>query len=56
MSAALTAVRRMAIEGRHLNQCMADQSLREHGWRLMMRARRIARRLSYSLRAVGVEL
>ena len=55
MKAALQQVRLMAITGRHLYHSMADEGVRREGWSLMMRAKRIARRLGYSLRAVGVD-
>ena len=47
MKSALTIVRAMAIEGRHLHNCFTTQGDREHGWRLMQRARRICRRLGW---------
>ena len=53
---ALRIVRAMAAEGRHLNRCMAGAEARNEGWRLLMCAKRTARRLGYSLRALGVDL
>ena len=47
----------MALEDRHLNQDFADPEKRAEGWRLMMRAKRIARRLGWtSLMGLGVDL
>ena len=56
MTRALRIVRAMAAEGRHLNRCMAGAEARNEGWRLLMCAKRTARRLGYSLRALGVDL
>lgn len=56
MSRALSIVRRMAIEGRHLSRCMSDAALRREGERLVWRARRIARRLGYNLKTAGVDI
>lgn len=46
----------MAIEGRHLHNCMADSRVRAQGWKLMQRAKRIAQRLGYGLAECGVTL
>lgn len=41
-------VRRLSIEGRHLNQCFVSAEKRAEGWGKMQRARRIVRRLNIS--------
>lgn len=56
MAESIRYVRRLAVEGRHLHGCMAAPQLREQGWKMMWRARRIARRLGYSLMAMGIDL
>lgn len=56
VNTAIRTVRRMAIEGRHLHRCHPDPEARAQGWRLMQQARRIARRLGYSLTALGVDV
>lgn len=53
---AIRYARKLALEGRHLNHCMAARDLRERGWKMMNDARRIARRLGYTLAAFGVDL
>lgn len=45
MKRAITIIRTMDIEGRHLHNCFANPEIRQRGWRLMQQARRIARRL-----------
>lgn len=48
-------LRRTVAEGRHLNNCMADAGLREHGRRMVERAKRVARRLGVTLWGLGVD-
>lgn len=45
MNRAITIIKAMNIEGRHLHNCFADKQIRQSGWQLMQRAKRIARRL-----------
>ena len=52
MKRALTIVRTLYIEGRHLNSCFIDQSVRAEGWRKMQQAKRMAHRLGYKMRAL----
>lgn len=56
MSRAIRIIRLLAIEGRHMNGCMADAASRNDGWRKMQQAKRLARRLGYDLRDLGVQL
>lgn len=49
-------IRRLYIEGRHLNQAMPCADSRQAGWRMMQRARRLARRLGYrNLGCLGID-
>lgn len=52
MKRAILIARCLNIEGQHLSHCFADRSLRQEGWRLMQRARRICRRLGLKPEAV----
>lgn len=45
MKRAITIIKSMNIEGRHLHNCFASTEIQQRGWRLMQRAKRIARRL-----------
>ena len=45
MNRAITIIKAMNIEGRHLHSCFASPQVRQRGWRLMQQAKRIARRL-----------
>ena len=47
MKQAIIIIRAMNIEGRHLHGCFINPEIRQQGWRLMQRARRIARRLGW---------
>ena len=49
MNAAITKARAMYIEGAHLHSCFADAAVRQRGWQLMQRAKRILRRLNVNL-------
>ena len=40
------------ITGKHLHQCMADQTLRAEGWRMIQGAKRLARRLHIDARTL----
>jgi tRNA(Glu) U13 pseudouridine synthase TruD len=52
MKRALEIARRLNIEGRHLHNCFAAESLQKEGWRKMQMARRICRRLGWKPEAV----
>lgn len=52
MKRALTILRAMTIEGRHLQHCFIDPKIQEQGRRLQQQARRAARRLGWKPEAV----
>ena len=56
MSRSSTIIKAMAVEGKHLRDCMADGKKREEGRRLCWRAKRIAKRLGVELSHLGVAL
>ncbi len=56
MDASKRFIRRTAMEGNHLFTCMASPDHRAAGWRMIQRARRMARRLGFDLRELGVTL
>jgi hypothetical protein len=56
VGAAIRTIRRMAIKGQRLYQSHPDPEARLQGWLMTQRAKRMARRLGYSLQAFSINL